>query len=148
MPVATAPDSTAAMRRALGAVLGATPDSLAELLRTAGIDSTRWLPGAVAAAESLQQQTGRKRYTLGRRAYRRGEDATAVAELRRALALAPRAYFEDDALYLLMLASERQGDVKTARLTAQTLEREYGSSIYANSRTRRLAREPLPVEHQ
>ena len=79
-------------------------------------------------------------------AYRRGRDAfaggdwrRAAAELTGAAAVSADAYFRDDALYLLARAQSRAARPDEARRTAALLLRDHPASIFANRITRRIA---------
>ena len=141
-------DSIAALRRALGLVLAASPDSLAAVIETTGVDPVSWPASAVSRASELRRVAARKHYLAGQAAFRRGDDKSAISELKAATGVVTRGYFEDDALYLLMLAEERAGNATAARGSAATLLRRFGSSIYANSRTRRLAGDVRPTANR
>lgn len=132
-------DSPRELRHTRGLVPTTSPDSLADAVRKAGIGSGNSPTSAGKRTAVLRRAAGRKHYLAGRAAFRRGDDQVAITELGRAADIGTRAYYQDDALYLRMLAQERLGDAAAARASAEAILKRFGTSIYANSRTRRLA---------
>jgi hypothetical protein len=128
----------------------ASPSGGAEALKPSGgpsverASSEKRSPAAVAPGRA-SEAAGRRQYLLGRKALQRGEDSLAIQALRKATSTSESAYFIDDALYLLMLAEERVGDRSSARGTAGLILERHPASIYANSRTRRLASAATPM---
>jgi TolA-binding protein len=105
-------------------------------------DFAKPMPRAIAPP--LTRESGRHQYLVARAAIASGNDTAAIRGLRQSIVTSPRAYFADDAMYLLILAEERIGDSVSTQTDARELLTRYPKSPFANSRTRRLAAQSLP----
>ena len=123
----------------LGLALQGESDSLADLIRSVRLSEHQWNLVAERKADSILWSAGWRHYRIGMNAFRASSLEAANSELRTAARYGRGSFYEDDALYMLSKVLVQMNDSVSARPVARDIMERFPRSIFANSRTRRLA---------
>ncbi len=130
------------LRRLEAMVDAALGGSDIELLRAhEGLNAATDPPALVAEIQRRSPAAAKRQLDAARKAYSAGGAGAAIEQLRLALSPLRGTWLEDDALYLLGLSLSDIGDAEAARGVANSLLQEHPTSIFANSRIKRIAGE-------
>jgi tetratricopeptide (TPR) repeat protein len=137
-PRLTKPNETVE-RSVLQLALSEKPSDLANLKAAMLADPVPFSLAQVGVLDRRLEQAARQAYSRGRLLLSRGDTTAAIPELRDASKASANSYLTDDALYLLALLLESQGDAGEATVVAEQLLAQHPTSMYRNSTIQRIA---------